>query len=169
LLEGGSQEKSRRGGTENIVGIIGTGRAAEIASAEMENRLSHLNNLRKMLIFGLKAKIEDIIFNGHPEYALPNLVSVSIKFIEGESIVLMLDEEHIEISTKSACASGSLRASHVLVAIGRDYADAQGTVVLTFGRDTTEKEIGQFLEALTRAVRTLRSISPLYRKVDRSQ
>jgi hypothetical protein len=95
---------------------------------------------------GLRENIDDIIFNGHPEYSLPNLISLSIKYIEGESIVLMLDEENIAVATKSACASGSLRASHVLIAIGRDYADAQGTLVITYGRDTTENDISRFLE-----------------------
>ena len=95
---------------------------------------------------------------------MPNLVSVSIKYIEGESIVLMLDEENIAVATKSACASGALRASHVLVAIGCDYADAQGTLVVTFGRDTTEDEIDRFLDELAKAVGILRSMSPLYKK-----
>ena len=89
---------------------------------------------------------------------------MTIKYIEGESIVLMLDEENITVATKSACASGALRASHVLVAIGRDYADAQGTLVVTFGRDTTEDEIDRFLDEITKAVKTLRSMSPLYEK-----
>jgi cysteine desulfurase len=113
---------------------------------------------------GLKERIDEIIFNGHPEESLPNLVSVSIRYIEGESIVLMLDEENIVVSTKSACASGALRASHVLVAIGCDYADAQGTLVLTFGKGTTEDEIDRFLVELAKSVETLRRMSPLYKK-----
>lgn len=164
LLDGGFQEKKRRGGTENLIGIIGMGVAAEIARKEMESRIASMKRLKEKLISGLIERIDDIIFNGHPEHALPNLVSVSIKYIEGESIVLMLDEEGIEVSTKSACASGSLRASHVLVAIGRDYADAQGTLVITFGRDTTENEIDRFLDVLTKSVATLRRMSPLYKK-----
>jgi len=167
LLEGGFQERNRRAGTENLIGIIGMGVAAEIALEEMEERVSHTKKLKDKLIRGLEEGIDDIILNGHPDHALPNFVSVSIKYIEGESIVLMLDEEGVEVSTKSACASGSLRTSHVLVAIGRDYADAQGTLVITFGRDTTEKEIDRFLEVLTNAVETLRRMSPLYRNKGR--
>jgi len=164
LLEGGFQEKNRRAGTENLIGIIGMGVAAEIALKEMESRVNRTKKLKEKVIQGLREGIDDIILNGHPDHSLPNLVSVSIKYIEGESIVLMLDEEGIAVSTKSACASGALRASHVLVAIGRDYADAQGTMVITFGRDTTDEEIDRFLEALTNAVKTLRRMSPLYRE-----
>ncbi|MFH0812790.1 MAG: cysteine desulfurase family protein, partial [Pseudomonadota bacterium] len=166
LLEGGFQEKNRRGGTENLIGIIGMGTAAEIALCEMERRITHAKKLRERLINGLKEKVDDIIFNGHPDYALPNLVSVSIRYIEGESIVLMLDEENIAVATKSACASGALRASHVLVAIGRDYADAQGTLVITFGRDTTEDEVDRFLDVVAGTVKTLRNMSPLYKKAN---
>jgi cysteine desulfurase len=163
LLDGGFQEKKRRGGTENLVGIIGMGVAAELAQKEMESRMTHANGIKTKLTKGLKEKIDEIIFNGDPENALPNLVSVSIKYIEGESIVLMLDDEKIAVSTKSACASGALRASHVLVAIGRDYADAQGTLVVTFGQGTSEEEINTFLDELAKAVGTLRSMSPLYK------
>lgn len=164
LLDGGAQENGRRAGTENLVGIVGMGVAAEIASREMESRVSHAKKLRDKLLRGLKEKIEDIIINGHPEFSLPNLVSVSIKYIEGESIVLMLDEENIAVSTRSACASGALRASHVLLSVGRDYADAQGTLVITFGKETTEAEIDRFLDILKEVVTTLRNMSPLYRK-----
>ena len=164
LLDGGSQEKKRRAGTENLIGIIGMGVAAEFALKEMESRTAHMKRLKEKLVNGLREKVDDIIFNGDPENSLPNLVSVSVKYVEGESIVLMLDEENIEVSTKSACASGSLRASHVLVAIGADYADAQGTLVISFGRDTTEEEIDRFLEVLSNVVETLRKMSPLYKK-----
>jgi len=164
LLDGGAQERKRRGGTENLIGIIGMGVAAEITLKERESQFNHLKRIKEKIISGIKENIDDIIINGHPEYSLPNLVSVSIKYIEGESIVLMLDEENIEVSTKSACASGSLRASHVLIAIGRDYADAQGTLVITFGRQTTESEVDRFLEVLTKVVSTLRKMSPLYQK-----
>lgn len=164
LLDGGFQEKKRRGGTENLIGIIGTGVAAELAQKEIDSRIRHAKSLKTRLMSGLQEKIDEIIFNGHPEHSLPNLVSVSIKYIEGESIVLMLDEENIVVATKSACASGALRASHVLVAIGRDYADAQGTLVISYGRNTTEDEIDRFLDELTKAVKTLRSMSPLYKK-----
>jgi len=164
LLDGGGQENKRRGGTENLIGIIGMGVASEITLKEMESRINHLKRIKERLTNGLRENIDDIIFNGYPEYSLPNLISLSIKYIEGESIVLMLDEENIAVATKSACASGSLRASHVLIAIGRDYADAQGTLVITYGRDTTENDIGRFLEVLKKTVDTLRKMSPLYQK-----
>ncbi|MCX8012309.1 MAG: cysteine desulfurase, partial [Desulfobacterota bacterium] len=164
LLDGGAQERKRRGGTENLIGIIGMGVAAEITLKERESQFNHLKRIKEKIINGIKENIDDVIINGHPEYSLPNLVSVSIKYIEGESIVLMLDEENFEVSTKSACASGSLRASHVLIAIGREYADAQGTLVITFGRQTTESEVDRLLDVLTKVVATLRKMSPLYQK-----
>jgi len=100
--------------------------------------------------------------NGHTEYCLPNLVSVSIKYIEGESVVLMLDDESIAVSTRSACAAGALQASHVLLSIGREFADAQGTMVITFGLDNTAEDVDKLLTALKEIVQTLREISPLY-------
>ncbi len=164
LLDGGVQENNKRAGTENLIGIIGMGVAAELAKREMEFRVKHVKKLKDRIIEGLQARIEDIYINGHPELSLPNLVSVSVKYIEGEGIVLMLDEENIAASTKSACAAGALQASHVLLSIGRDFADAQGTLVITFGRDTTEAEIDRFLEVLEEVVQTLRNMSPLYIK-----
>ena len=97
-------------------------------------------------------------------YCLPNLVSITVKYVEGESIVLMLDEERIAVSTRSACAAGALQASHVLLSIGRDFADAQGTMVITFGEDNREEDVDRFLKALKESVTTLREISPLYNK-----
>ena len=164
LLDGGVQENNKRAGTENLIGIIGMGVAAELAKREMEFRIKHAKKLKAKMIGGLQARIEDIYLNGHPELSLPNLVSVSVKYIEGEGIVLMLDEENIAVSTRSACAAGALQASHVLLSIGRDFADAQGTLVITFGRDTTEAEIDRFLEVLEEVVQTLRNMSPLYIK-----
>jgi len=164
LLDGGAQENGRRAGTENLIGIIGTGVAADLALREMGSRVIHVKKLKDRLISGLEDTIEDIIINGHPERSLPNLVSVSVKYIEGESIVLMLDEENITVSTRSACASGALRASHVLLSVGRDYSDAQGTLVITFGKETTETDIDLFLNVLKGVVETLRNISPLYKK-----
>ena len=164
LLDGGVQENNKRAGTENLIGIIGMGVAAEFATREMEFRIKHARKLKQKLIEGLQSRIEDILINGHPKLSLPNLVSASVQYIEGEGIVLMLDEENIAASTKSACAAGALQASHVLLSIGRDFADAQGTLVITFGRDTTEADIERFLEVLEEAVQTLRNMSPLYIK-----
>ena len=168
LLDGGVQENNKRAGTENIIGIVGMGVAAEVARRDMDSRTAHAKKLKEKLVKGLQERIEDIYLNGHPELALPNLVSVSIQYIEGEGIVLMLDEENIAVSTRSACAAGALQASHVLLSIGRDFADAQGTLVLTFGIFTTEADIDRFLEVLERVVATLRSMSPLYLKAKRA-
>lgn len=164
LIDGGVQENNKRAGTENLLGIIGMGVAAEIAAKEMEFRIKQATKLKEKLVTGLQERIEDVFINGHPELSLPNLVSVSVQYIEGEGIVLMLDEENIAVSTKSACAAGALQASHVLLSIGRDFADAQGTLVITSGRDTTEADIERFLEVLEEVVQTLRNMSPLYIK-----
>jgi len=164
LIEGGGQENNRRAGTENLIGIIGMGVAADLAARDLEARVKHTGNLKARLFERLREKVTDIHINGHPEFALPNLVSVSISYIEGESIVLMLDEENFLVSTRSACASGSLRASHVLSSIGIDWADAQGTLLITFGKDNTEAEIDKFVDTLYDVVGTLRSMSPLYAK-----
>ena len=169
LLDGGVQENNKRAGTENLIGIVGMGVAADLAEREMELRTKHAKKLKDRLTQGLQTRIEDIHLNGHPELSLPNLVSVSIKYIEGEGIVLMLDEENIAVSTRSACAAGALQASHVLLSIGRDFADAQGTLVITFGRDTTETEIDRFLDVLEEVVQTLRNMSPLYIKANQEK
>jgi cysteine desulfurase len=164
LLEGGIQENNKRGGAENIVGIIGMGVAAELAKRDMDGRIKHLKALKEKLLRDLPNYIDEYEINGHPEYSLPNLVSVSVKYIEGESVVLMLDDEDIAASTRSACASGSLRASHVLLSIGLEFADAQGTLVITFGLDNTAEDVDRFLTALRDTAKTLRDLSPLYRK-----
>ncbi len=164
LLDGGAQENKRRAGTENLFGIVGMGVAAEVAKAEIPERLPRLMRLRDKLKNGLLARIPDIIINGHPTQSLPHLVSVSIKYIEGESLMLMLDDEGIAVATRSACASGSLRASHVLIATGLDFATAQGTLLFSLGRDTTEAEIDRVLEVMPPVVQNLRDMSPLYKK-----
>ena len=164
LLDGGVQENNKRAGAENLIGIIGTGVAAELAVRDMASRIKHVKKLKERLLRELPNYIEEYYINGHPEHSLPNLVSVSIKYIEGESVVLMLDEENIAVSTRSACAAGALQASHVLLSIGRDFADAQGTMVVTFGVDNTEEDVTRFLIVLKDAVKTLRDISPLYKK-----
>ena len=164
LLDGGVQENNKRAGTENLIGIIGMGVAADLARHEMEARIIKAKRLKDMLIREMPNYINEYYINGHPEHSLPHLLSVSIKYIEGESIVLMLDEEDIAVSTRSACAAGALQASHVLLSIGRDFADAQGTLVVTFGLENTEEDMIRFLKVLQEAVNTLRDISPLYSK-----
>jgi len=164
LLDGGVQENNRRAGTENLIGIIGMGVAAGLAATDMTSRIASMKKLKDRLLRELPNSINEYIVNGHPDLSLPHLVSVSIKYIEGESLVLMLDDENIAMSTRSACAAGALQASHVLLSIGRDFADAQGTLVITFGLDNSEEDVTRFLKALKDAVKTLREISPLYAK-----
>jgi cysteine desulfurase len=164
LLEGGVQENNKRAGAENLIGIIGTGKAAELAMRDMDRRLTHLRALKDKLLTELPNFIDEYIVNTHPDYSLPNLLSISIKYIEGESVMLMLDDDNIAVSTRSACATGSLRASHVLLSLGLSHADAQGTLVISFGIENTEEDIITFLKALKKVVTTLRDISPLYQK-----
>jgi cysteine desulfurase len=164
LLDGGVQENNKRAGAENLIGIVGTGVAADLALRDMDKRIAHAKKLKEMLLRELPNYITEYILNGHPELSLPHLASISIKYVEGESVVLMLDDENIAVSTRSACAAGALQASHVLLSIGRDFADAQGTLVITFGVDNEEKDLMTFLSALREAVKTLREISPLYPK-----
>ena len=109
--------------------------------------------------------IDEYIINTHEQHSLPNLVSISIKYIEGESVLLMLDDDGIAVSTRSACATGSLRASHVLLSLGLSHADAQGTLVISFGVDNTEADVTALLTSLKNVVSTLRQISPLYHKL----
>jgi cysteine desulfurase len=168
LLDGGIQENNKRAGAENLIGIIGMGKAAELGRQEMESRLKHVKGLKETLLAEFPNYVDEYILNTHPEYSLPNMVSVSIKYIEGESVMLMLDDDDIAISTRSACATGSLRASHVLLSLGLSHADAQGTLVLSVGIDNTEDDIFSFLSSLKTVVTTLRDISPLYSKKNAS-
>jgi cysteine desulfurase len=164
LIEGGVQENRKRAGTENVVGIVGLGLAAEMARVEMPERLPKLRALRQKLIQGLKDRIPHLVFNGHPTQVLPHLVSVSVEFIEGEGLMLLMDEEGVCVATRSACASGSLRASHVLIGTGMDFGLAQGTLLITFGRDNTEADVDRLLEVMPKVVETLRAMSPTYQK-----
>jgi cysteine desulfurase len=168
LLDGGVQESNKRAGAENLIGIIGMGKAAELARRDMDSNFAHVKKLKEKFIEELPDYIDEYIINTHVRYSLPNLVSVSIQYIEGESVVLMLDDDGISASTRSACATGSLRASHVLLSLGLSHADAQGTLVVSFGVDNTEEDITLFLTSLKNVVTTLREISPLYKKERRA-
>jgi cysteine desulfurase len=164
MFDGGVQENNKRAGTENMIGIVGMGKAAELAKRDMEKRVAHSKRLKEKFLKALPGYLDEYILNGHPEMSLPNHISISIKYIEGESVVLMLDDEGIAVSTRSACAAGALRASHVLLSIGHEFADAQGTMVITFGIDNTEEDVDRFLTVLKETVISLREISPLYKK-----
>lgn len=159
---GGAQERKRRAGTENIPGIIGFGKAAQRAAADMAEEAHYLQQLRDRLVQGIEERIDHIKLNGHPEYRLPNNVNFSFQFIEGESLLLSLDMRGIAASSGSACTSGSLDPSHVLLAMGLSHEIAHGSLRLTLGKGNTMEEVEYVLDALPEIVDRLRQMSPLY-------
>ena len=167
FIQGGAQEKGRRGGTENVAGIVGLGKAIEIAAQNVEAYNSKLLNLRNRLIRGVKEKIPFVRLNGDTDKRLPGNVNFSFEFIEGESLLLMLDMKGIAASSGSACSSGSLDPSHVLLAIGLEHEIAHGSLRLTLGADNTEEDVDYVLEVLPPIVERLREMSPLYERVKR--
>ena len=162
FVHGGAQERRRRAGTENIPSIVGYGKAAEIAKANMENHIQTLTSLRKKLIDGILEAIPYTRINGSMTDRLPGNVNFSFEFIEGEGILLMLDMLGIAASSGSACTSGSLDPSHVLMAIGLPHEIAHGSLRLSIGDFTTEEDIDYILEHLPAVIERLRSMSPLY-------
>ena len=162
LILGGAQERRKRAGTENVPGIVGMGKAIELATAELKDNAAKMKVLRDRLIFGIPARIPDVKLNGHPTERLPNNVNFSIRFIEGESILLMLDLNGIAASSGSACTSGSLDPSHVLLAMGLSHEVAHGSLRLTLSEFTTPEEIDYVLDTLPPIVEKLRAMSPLY-------
>ena len=161
-MHGGAQERKRRGSTHNTPGIVGLGKAAELAMEEMEEKREKITKLRDKLIVGIEEKIPEVILNGHRTERLPNNVNFSFKYIEGESLLLNLDMKGIAASSGSACTSGSLDPSHVLLAIGLDHGTAHGSLRMTLGMYNTEEEIERVLEVLPGIVDKLRQMSPLY-------
>lgn len=162
LIHGGAQEKRRRAGTENIAGIVGLGKAIELAEKEMEENTKKLIYLRDKLIQGILEKIPYSKLNGHPTNRLPGNCNVSFEFIEGESMLLLLDSKGIAASSGSACTSGSLDPSHVLLAIGLPHEKAHGSLRLTLEYYNTEEEVDKVLKELPDIVSRLREMSPLY-------
>jgi len=161
FLHGGAQEHNRRASTENVPGIVGFGVAAELAVQGLAEETKRTLPLRDKLIKGLMANISDIQLNGHPTERLPNNVNVSVKFIEGESMLLNLDMFGIAASSGSACTSGSLDPSHVLLAIGLPHEIAHGSLRFSLGKQTTEEDIEKVLAELPKIVEKLRKMSPL--------
>ena len=159
---GGAQERTLRPGTENIPGIIGLGKAAEIAKAELEGKMAHLQRLRDRLITGIQERIDEAKLNGHPTERMPGNVNFSFRYIEGEALLLNLDLRGIAGSSGSACTSGSLDPSHVLLAMGMTHEIAHGSLRLSLGRDNTDEDVDYCLEVLPEIVARLRSMSPLY-------
>jgi cysteine desulfurase len=161
LLHGGEQENARRAGTENVPGIAGFGKAAEIAGQDVDKEAATLTRYRDRLIDGILGQVGDAYLNGHRQKRLPNNVNISFDFIEGESILMYLDSEGICASTGSACSSTSSEPSHVLTSLGIPVERARGSLRLTMGRWTEPGDIAKVLEALPRIVGKLRAMSPL--------
>ena len=162
FIHGGAQERKRRAGTENVPGIVGFGKAAEIAAANMEERIKYESELRDYLMDRVIAEIPYARINGSRENRLPNNANFSFQFIEGESMLIMLDDKGICGSSGSACTSGSLDPSHVLLAIGLPHEIAHGSLRLTLSEETTKEDIDYTVDSLKAIVARLRSMSPLY-------
>lgn len=162
FIHGGAQERKRRAGTENVPGIIGLGKAAEIAFATMDERIEKESTLRDYMISRILEEIPYVKLNGHKTKRLPNNVNVSFQFVEGESLLIMLDMKGICASSGSACTSGSLDPSHVLLAIGLPHEIAHGSLRLTLGDETTKEDVDYVIDQLKEIVEKLRSMSPLY-------
>jgi len=162
LIHGGAQERGRRASTENVAGIVGLGAAATIAQRQMEENAARLCALRDKLIDGIMERIPYTRLNGSRTNRLPNNVNVCFQFIEGESLLLLLDRAGVEASSGSACTSGSLEPSHVLLAIGLPHEIAHGSLRLSLGDRTTEEDIDYVLDTLPPIVQRLRDMSPLY-------
>lgn len=164
LVHGGGQERNLRSGTENVAGIVGLGVAVELAVAAIHAELPRLETLRDRLAEGVMESVEDVVYLGHPRERLPGNACFSIRFIEGESMVLRLDELGIAVSSGSACASVSLEPSHVIMAMGHDAVAAHGSLRLTLGRENGDADVDYFLQEFPGVVATLRAMSPLYTK-----
>lgn len=162
FMHGGAQERRRRAGTHNVPGIVGMGKAAELAVRDMEKVTKKVSGLRDYLIEKVMAEIPYAKLNGHKTNRLPNNANFSFSFIEGESLLIMLDQAGICGSSGSACTSGSLDPSHVLMAIGLPHEIAHGSLRLTLSEETTREELDYTVETLKSIVKRLRDMSPLY-------
>ncbi len=160
-MDGGAQERGRRAGTENVPGIVGLGKAIELATADIEGRNRRIVEMRDRLIRGILETIPDTRLNGHPVERLANNVNVAFRYVEGESILLMLDALGIAASTGSACTSASLEPSHVLTACGLPHEEAHGSLRLTLGHRNTDDDVDYVLSVLPRVIERLRKMSPL--------
>jgi len=164
LLDGGIQEGGRRAGTENVAGIAGLGQAAEMARLQMSSRIAKLTQVRDYLIKELPAKISHVVVTGHPQNRLPGHASFCIEFIEGESMLMLLNAKGVGVTSGSACTSRALQASHVLLAMGLPHEIAQGSLLFGLGIDNTKEDVDYVLEVLPPIVERLRQMSPLYSK-----
>ena len=164
VIHGGIQESGRRAGTENVPGIVGLGKAAELAGRELSETGRHVKELRETLVSGIQKKIPQVKYTGHPERRLPGHASFCIEALEGESLLFMLTMEGIYANTGSACASKALKTSPVLMAIGTPPDLAQGSIVFTLEKSNTAKDVEYVLEKLPHAVEELRQLSPLWKE-----
>jgi cysteine desulfurase len=164
LIVGGGQENNRRAGTHNVAGIVGFGKAAELAQTRMQQEIEHLTTMRDILISSVESSIPDVKLNGDRIKRLPNNVNFSFFGIEGESMILLMDMKGICVSSGSACTSGSLDPSHVLMALGMKHEQAHGSLRLTLGKSNTEEHMAQVIEVLPGIVSRLREMSPIYSK-----
>ncbi len=162
LIRGGGQENNKRAGTHNVPGIVGLGKAAELAKKRMAQEAEKTTALRDALIAGVEAKIPDVKLNGDRVKRLPNNVNFSFEGIEGESMILLMDMQKICVSSGSACTSGSLDPSHVLMALGLRHEQAHGSLRMTLGKDNTQSDIDKVLDVLPGIVSRLREMSPIY-------
>ena len=161
FVHGGGQERGRRAGTEGVQNIAGFGKAVELAERDFDKRIERLTALRNKFIEGIKSNIPEVVLNGHPTERLPNNVNFSYKYVEGESILLLLDMEGIAASSGSACTSGSLDPSHVLLATGLDHGTAHGSIRFTISEEITEDDIDYTVEAMKNIIARLRAMSPI--------
>ncbi|MDR2544496.1 MAG: cysteine desulfurase [Methanobrevibacter sp.] len=161
FIHGGGQEKNLNSGTENVAGMVGLGKAAELAKRELDNNMKHLSNLKEKLVKGILA-IEEVYLNGYIEKMVPGTANFRFIGIEGESLVLLLDGNGIAAATGSACSSKKLKASPVLKAIGLDVVDSHGSLRLTLGPENTEKEVEKVIEVIKTSVEKLRLMSPIW-------
>jgi cysteine desulfurase len=164
LLDGGIQEGGRRAGTENVPAIVGLGKAAELARTDMASRIKRLTPIRDRLLRELPQKVEHVVITGHPQNRLPGHASFCVEFIEGESMLMLLNSKGIAVSSGSACTSRALKASHVLIAMGLPHELAQGSILLTLGLGNTPEDVDYILEVMPPIVDRLRQMSPLYAK-----
>jgi cysteine desulfurase len=164
VLHGGHQERGRRGGTENVVGIVAMGKAFSLLRKGMAEEAREIRRLRDRFEKALFDRIPDLVLNGHPTERLPNTVNISFRYVEGEALLLNLDMLGIACSSGSACTSGSLEASPILMAMGADPVDAQGALRFSLGRGNTDEEIDYTVDSLGGVVDKLRAMSPLFKK-----
>ena len=165
FIIGGHQEKGRRGGTENVASIIGLGKAAELAAAHLSDNNNQIKQLRDKLENELLKRVPNTIINGDRNHRLPNTTSIAFEYVEGESILLMMDEFGICASSGSACTSGSLEPSHVLRAMGVPFTAAHGSVRFSLSKYNTEEEINFIIEKLPPIIERLRELSPFWKKI----